>query len=155
MTPLVAPAKLPGVKKLLPLIGGAAIALLVLTGCMTTKKMNATMASWVGHHANDLIASWGPPQQVMSDGSGGQIFIYDRSGSVVIPGQSTTTTNFTGTGNATYNQYGNTGYLSGNAYGTAQTNSTYRPAQAIAIPRSRTFWVDRTGKIYRWAWQGL
>ena len=39
-----------------------------LTGCAT--ETNNMMQSWVGHHQSELIASWGPPLQVASDGKG-------------------------------------------------------------------------------------
>jgi hypothetical protein len=67
--------------------------------------MNELMSSWDGKNVNDLIASWGPPSQTMSDGNGGQILIYDQSRTIVLPGSSTTTTNYNGT-------------TSGNVYGT-------------------------------------
>jgi hypothetical protein len=122
---------------------------------MTSKKMNAIMSSWMGHNANDLIAAWGPPAATMSDGSGGQIFIYDQSGQVVLPGTSTTTANYTGTANATYNQFGNVGTANANAYGTANATTTYHPPTVIPINRKRMFWVNQRGEIYRWSWQGL
>ena len=84
---------------------------------------------------NDLIASWGPPARTMSDGSGGQILIYDMSGRVVLPGSSTTTINV----------YGNT----------AVANTYSTPDTVIPIKRERLFWVDSSGQIYRWSWRGL
>jgi len=60
-----------------------------LAGCAT---INKTMESWMGANANDLIASWGPPQQTMSDGQGGQILVYSSARTWTTPGQATTTT---------------------------------------------------------------
>ena len=135
------------------LILGFALAL--LTGCNTAEKMNNAMSSWVGGNVNDLIASWGPPAGTLSDGKGGQILIYDQSGNVVLPGTSYTTANYTGTANGTYNQYGNYGTVHANAYGTGYSTTTYNPPQNIHINRKRMFWVDSSGTIYRWSWQGL
>jgi hypothetical protein len=59
-----------------------------IPGCAS---INKTMQSWVGNHQSDLIANWGPPQQVMDDGRGGKIFIYFTTRSFTSPGHSTTT----------------------------------------------------------------
>jgi len=115
-----------------------------LAGCAT---INKTMESWMGANANDLIASWGPPQQTMSDGQGGQILVYSSARTWTTPGQATTTT----TGYA--NSYGD-GYY-GHAYGNARSTTTYTPPQTSGYDAQRMFWVDRNGRIYRWAWKGL
>lgn len=112
----------------------AAVAIILLSGCMTDKQRNEQMASWVGHDMNDLIAAWGAPNTVMSDGKGGQILIYDRSGKVVLPGSTTTTITSIGSG--------------------AIANSYSTPESVIPIHRQRMFWVDSIGRIYRWAWRG-
>ena len=108
---------------------------LFLTGCMTTKQMDALMSSWMGAHMTALIAKWGPPDLVFSDGSGGQVFVYDESGHVNTMGMSTTTAT------------GGPGY----AYAT----TLHQPASTIHIPRSRTFFVGTNGVIYRTDWKGL
>ena len=36
----------------------------------------AIMKSWEGAHISRLIRSWGPPQEIVSDGAGGRIYIY-------------------------------------------------------------------------------
>ena len=128
---------------------------LLLSGCMTTKKMNAIMGSWTGCNVNDLIADWGPPSGTMSDGNGGQILIFDRSGQFVVPGTATTTANYMGNATATYSQYGNTGVANANSYGTGYSTTTYQPPRVIPVNRKRMFWVNRKGTIYRWSWQGL
>jgi hypothetical protein len=128
---------------------------LLLSGCMTTKKMNAIMASWMDHDVNDLIADWGPPNGTMSDGKGGQILIFDRSGQLVLPGTATTTGNYIGNATATYNQYGSIGVANANAYGTGYSTTTYQPPTVIPVNRKRMFWVDQKGRIYRWSWKGL
>lgn len=111
-----------------------AVAVIFLAGCMTDQQRNDIMASWMGHDMNDLIAAWGAPNSVMSDGKGGQILIYDKSSNLVLPGSTTTTINTYGT--------------------TAVANSYTSPDTVIPIHRQRMFWVDSTGRIYRWAWRG-
>ena len=52
-----------------PLLLCIGFTMLVSTmGCAT--RMNEIMQSWEGHHYSNLIASWGPPQQILDDGSG-------------------------------------------------------------------------------------
>ena len=120
---------------LLGLLGGVS--------CMTAGKMNTIMSSWEGSHESDLIAAWGPPQQVMGDGSDGKVFIYTQQVSYTTPGTSTTTAN------ATAYSYGNTA----NAYGTSYT--TYNPSQTYTRQRQRIFFINSSGRIYRWSWRGL
>lgn len=119
----------------------------VLPGCMTAGKMNEIMASWVGHDVNSLIAAWGPPQQVMPDGKGGQIFSYFETRQYSTPGYSTTTSQVRASA------WGMPNYASASAYGTSNTVTT--APQTYAWTVSRTFWVDANGRIYSWAWRGL
>jgi len=128
-----------------------------LTGCATA--INKTMDSWMGNNVNDLIASWGPPQQTMSDGQGGQILVYSSNVQWTTPGRAVT--NVAGSantyGNLNANTYGQNTYgtYSGNTYGSATATTTYTPAQTNGYQRQRLFWVDSNGRIYRWSWKGL
>ena len=119
------------------------VLLLIITAITGCASIDKTMESWMGHHQSDLIASWGPPQQVMDDGQGGKIFVYAATRSFTSPGTSTTTV----TGSA-YG-YGNT------AYGSATGYTTYNPPQTTSYDAYRMFWIDSNGRIYRWAWRGL
>jgi hypothetical protein len=74
------------------------------------------MESWVGHDQNDLIAAWGPPQQILDDGNGGKILVYVATRSYTSPGHANTIVN-----GSAYT-YGNSTY--GSAYG----NTTYTPS---------------------------
>ena len=116
------------------------LAIAALAGCAS---INETMQSWMGRHQSDLIASWGPPQQVMDDGQGGKIFVYTATRSYTSPGTATTTVS--GSAYA----YGNT------AYGTGTRYTTYNPPQSHSYDAHRMFWIDPNGKIYRWSWKGL
>ena len=124
------------------------IAISTIMGCAT---INKNMDSWMGHNVNDLIVSWGPPQQTMSDGQGGQILIYSQSRQWTTPGQATTNTY--GYANTQGNLYGNT--YRGNTYGSATSRTSYTPAQTSGYNAQRMFWVDSNGRIYRWSWKGL
>ena len=77
---------------------------------MTPEKMNEIISSWVGDNANELIASWGTPQQVMPDGSGGQILIYLQDRQSTSPGYSMTTSSASANARDNYNYATATGY---------------------------------------------
>lgn len=110
------------------------------SGCGSIDK---TMASWMGHHQSELIASWGPPHQTMDDGQGGKIFIYTATRSYTSPGTATTTVSGTAIG-------------SGNVVrGTATGYTTYNPPTTTSYNAYRMFWIDPGGRVYRWSWRGL
>lgn len=127
-------------RRILSAISIIAVAL-ALSGCAA--QVNRMMASWEGHHFSDLIEKWGPPQQVFEDGSGGRIFIYAANRTWVTPGYSTTHT--TGLATAYNNQI----------WGSANSYTTYTPAQVNGYTAYRMFWISSTGIIYRWSWRGL
>jgi hypothetical protein len=117
------------------------VAGLATSGC--AGRINAVMESWRGGHVSDLIASWGPPTQVMPDGYGGQILAYSDTRAFVMPGYGTTTV----TGSA---------YRSGsNVYGQATGYTTYMPPVTTSYRAYRMFWVNEQGRVYRWSWRGL
>ncbi len=120
-----------------------------ITGCAS--MINAEMEPWNGRSMNDLVASWGPPSQIMSDGQGGQILIYSIDRTWVTPGQATTNTYENA--NIYGNTYNNT--YSGNIYGTARSTTDYTPPQTNGYIALRMFWVDGSGRIYRWSWKGF
>jgi len=41
-------------------------------------QITEIMDSWIGHHQSELIASWGPPEKIVSDGKGGRILDYSH-----------------------------------------------------------------------------
>jgi hypothetical protein len=112
-----------------------------LVGCAA--RITRVMASWQGNNFNNLMASWGPPDQVFEDGSGGRVLVWTATRSYTTPGSATTQT----TGSATTN--GNT------VWGTASSRTNYNPSQTHQWRVYRMFWVNRDGVIYRWAWRGL
>jgi hypothetical protein len=62
------------------------LALFISTGCGPSDKeiearraeVNKALNSWVGSHYSELIKSWGAPQQIMDDGKGGKIIVYEE-----------------------------------------------------------------------------
>lgn len=40
------------------------LSLFFLVGCATTAKYKTKLNTWIGHSENELIASWGTPQNV-------------------------------------------------------------------------------------------
>jgi len=124
------------------------LALISLVGCAMISK---TMQTWVGHNVNDLIASWEPPQQIISDGQGGQILIYTEARTWTTPGEAVTNTY--GSANTHGEIYGNT--YEGRTSGGATSITSYTPAKTEGYNAQRMFWVDKNGRIYRWAWKGL
>ena len=97
-------------------------------GCAS---INKEMASWVGHNESDLIAHYGPPQQTMSDGQGGKVFIYSSERSFTMPG------------------YADTQFTRSGAY------TVYSPSMTSSYNAYRMFWIGADGSVYRWAWKGL
>ena len=127
--------------KRLSFIAMVLLILTSLTSCVA--RMNKVMISWQGHNFNDVIASWGPPDQVFDDGSGGRVMVWTANRSYTTPGSATTRT----TGSAT--AIGNT------VSGSATSRTVYNPAQTYQWKAYRIFWVNKEGSIYRWAWRGL
>ena len=56
-----------------------AVSITVFAGCTPSTRQVTTrqvMNSWMGSHISELIRSWGPPQQIVTDGAGGKIYIW-------------------------------------------------------------------------------
>ena len=39
-------------------------------------NITEAMKSWVGHHKSKLIQEWGPPNNISTDGKGGEVYTY-------------------------------------------------------------------------------
>jgi hypothetical protein len=118
------------------------LAVLLLSGCLTG-RINNTMNSWMGSHYSQLLMSWGPPQQVFEDGTGGRILVYTSSRQWTTPGQITTTT----TGQATV--YDNM------IWGQAQSFTQFSMPQTRGYVAWRAFAIDKDGRVYNYSWRGL
>jgi hypothetical protein len=86
------------------------------------------MESWEGHHKSKLIAEWGPPQNISSDGLGGEVYVYASQ------------VEWQTQGNGRVDAWG---------------NITYNAPQRQGYTRSRMFYINPEGIIYSWRWQGL
>lgn len=123
----------------------------LLCGCATPDKV---MQSYLGRHYSELVANWGPPQQKMPDGQGGEIWSYAQDREFTTPGHANTQTSATvyETGTIRANPYG--ANYSGNANLYGQSHTTYTPPTTRRWMARRTFFVNGEGVIYRYAWQG-
>jgi hypothetical protein len=104
------------------------LCLVLCAGCTTERDINAIMNSWKGSKIDDVIASWGPPSQVIDDSNGGRIMIWTEFSSPTSRGTAMTKN-----------------------YGSGSSFVNYIPGKT----NNRTFWVDGNGIIYKWAWRGL
>lgn len=46
------------------------------TGCAGTQKYTNAVSSWVGHDVNELVQSWGYPQQTLTAPNGNTVYVY-------------------------------------------------------------------------------
>lgn len=120
----------------------ALIISLALPGCGIA-VINKTMASWMNYPESALVASWGPAQQVYSDGQGGHVLVYLLDRPYTVPASSTTTT------------FTNGGVVGNQFYGYAQGYTTYTPEHTAGHTACRIFWTDANGIVYRWQWKGF
>lgn len=105
---------------------GMLLVAVLSVGCASS--INKKVQSWMGHHQSQLIAEWGPPNQTAPDGAGGTILIYGA--------------------------YVNLGQTPGSVY--QQDNQVrYTNPQQQGYTRTRMFYVNQDGIIYRYRWQGL
>ena len=130
-------------------------ALFFIFGCATTANYQKILQSWVGSHADNLVASWGPPQSSYQLSNGGWVLEYYNQRTLQMGGYTYTepqTTYHSGTASA-YSPYG------GSAYGSySGTSTTYvqkqTPVYNIPLSCRTTFTTDSRGIITNWGWQG-
>src|SRR4030042_4191147 len=129
--------------------------LVILTvSCATTANYESILRSWTNVHVDNLISSWGPPQNSYPLSDGGQILEYVRQGAVPIGGYTyyvPQTTYHSGTASA----YGNYGSY---AYGRYSGTSTkYVPQQTpiynVPLWCKTRFNINKNGIIKRWQWE--
>ena len=118
------------------IVGVASLVLLVVFLEESKKQRKATMDSWVGSHVSKLIRSWGPPHRVVSDGTGGKIYIW--SSHVKIPWKKEKR-------EGSVRREGNTLYY----------KEKTSPAENIEYDKVRMFWVNSRGIVYHWRAKGL
>ena len=132
----------------------ALVAAIGISSCATTANYEAILETWVGAHADKLVASWGPPQGYYELGSGGKVLEYANQRTASIGGYSYSspqTTYHSGSASA----YGSGGYAYGNYSGTSTTYVTKTtPKYNISMSCKTRFTTNSAGVIVSWAWQG-
>lgn len=100
------------------------LCLIVAVGC--AKPTAEIMDSWKGSHVSRLIRSWGPPQQITSDGLDGKIYIYSNTShtSVTAP------------------------------FRIVPGSKPILITKSGSNSRTRMFWADKDGFIYYWKAEG-
>jgi hypothetical protein len=128
------------------------LALTALPGCISPDK---EMNSYIGQPSTELVARWGPPQQKMSDGQGGEIWSYLEQRQWTTPGEANTTV--TGTSDTSGNVYGNPNGATyhGDTSVSGSATTVYTPPQTHGYTARRTFFINGNGIVYRYAWKGL
>jgi hypothetical protein len=65
--------------------------LLLVSGCATTANYQVMINTWIGHDQNDLISSWGPPNQTYRMPNGNVMFtwLHERMKAEYSPGTGT------------------------------------------------------------------
>lgn len=112
--------------------------LIILVGCGPGTK--EIMDSWKGHHVSSVIRSWGPPQQRVPDGAGGQIYIWKNRIHLQLA-NATQETQAT----VTHDAYSST----------LRSKTTYTPPLVVEGDRVRMFFIDSQGIIYHWVAKGF
>ena len=100
--------------------------LAVMSGCIGPQE---AVQSWVGADVNDLIAIWGPPNQVIDNDAEGKIMVWRTEGSCTTPNDSD--------------------YHYGRERSSSFTITPFYFGAGCDIPTISTFWVEPHGGIYR------
>ncbi len=126
----------------------------VLAGCATTANYERALNTWVGVNADNLVVSWGPPQNSYTLSDGGKVLEYDRQRSFQTGG-GTYTTPVTTYNSGNVNLYGGGGMVNGNYTGTSTTYVPQRaPVQTWNMRCITRFTVDSNNVIRHWTWEG-
>jgi hypothetical protein len=136
-------------------VGVLLLLCLMLSACATTSGYEAVLQTWVGDSTDHLVSVWGVPQQVYMQDGGGKVMQYERSGQIVLPGQTTYQAQTTYT-NGTVSAYGSNGNAINGSYdGTSTTYVPHTSAPTVIPTQCVTrFTADSSGRIYNWTWQG-
>ena len=126
--------------------------LMVFLGLTSCTSIDSVMKSYLGANKQDLLVNWGAPQNTMSDGNGGEIWIYIKSGQSTTPGFSQTNSFGTANtfGNINTNRYGST--YQGNTFYNGTSYTTSSATHTTTWTRTCSFFIDSTGTIYKYAW---
>jgi hypothetical protein len=109
---------------------------LLLAGCFaTTAKHEAALQSWIGHTEDHLVTKWGVPNGVYNKNDGGKILSYVRTGSMYLPGNTSSNTSY-------YHWGGSTTTVS-------QSSGTN-----IALRCKNNFVISKEGRVTSWSYEG-
>jgi len=120
------------------------ILLLILEGCVSEAEM--LEQEWCGKYRNNLIAIMGAPDNVMSDGKGGEIFTYIKTDSFTTPGY--TTTRVTPQGQPYLESIAGP-ELKAVLESRRKTESIYYPPQTHTSVTKTSFWINSAALIYK------
>lgn len=123
--------------------------LVILCGCVAGSDLN--MRGAIGKHCSQLVAVRGAPDQTMSDGKDGEVWVYLVRREWVTAGQASTT--FDATGYEYGRFYGGTYHGQSSIQGQATT--VYTPSRTGGYMAHRAFFINKDGIVYRYVWQGL
>lgn len=110
----------------------------ILTGCATEAKYSAKLDTWIGHNIQELINSWGYPDNTLQAPNGNTVYVYGYNATSYIPPTYNTTSNYNVIGNSVYG------------------NSTTSSYGGYNIQHSCTTFIeiDSSNTIVRWQWKG-
>ena len=151
-------------KKCIILIANAILILGIITAnvvCASGDKKNCNsknyekiLKTWVGHHVDELVKSWGIPQGSYPLSDGGHVVEYLKQRSLQMPSfnfRRPKTTYHSGT----ISGFGSRGYSSGNYGGSSTTWETEsRPGLIVSLSCKTIFQVNPEGIIAGWSFEG-
>ena len=119
-----------------------------------SKNYEKTVNTWLGHHADELIKSWGIPQGSYPLSDGGHVLEYRKERSLQLPGFShyrPETTFHSGN----LSGFGSGGYRSGSYSGHSSTwVREYEPGLTLSLSCKTIFQVNSAGIIVSWRFEG-
>ena len=125
-----------------------------LSGCSSTANYENLLESWVGLHADALVASWGPPDNSYSFSDGSRMLEYnfeEDDGSEARAAFLAKAVSDDNSGNVP-EAAGVTNHAQpANAMASTQQAGPARSAQIVCVTR---FIVNARGIIKRWTWEG-
>lgn len=104
----------------------AVLLFIMVSSCASTiTNINNVMESWKGQHFSNLIEKCGPPEKILDDGQGGQIYCYEFSRVKTDTGLP--------------------------VIGVLKEFLGITALKPKTITEWRMFWINSEGYIYRWA----
>lgn len=114
------------------------LAALALSGCATSAKYEALLETWKGKSINELVESWGYPDNTIMAPNGNTVYVYGYHQSTYIP-----KTNYISSG---------VGFDGGNLANSISISSF--GGYTVEESCSTYFEVDADKVIIKWKWKG-